>query len=93
MLFRSIFLLPKFKRSINDYIFVLDKVNKAYTNKERIGRRKIYEVAVSEGRFLTEQQIRSILLELQDYELIKVLSGRGGSIITDKGVYFLEQNK
>ncbi|MBC5995339.1 AAA family ATPase [Romboutsia ilealis] len=85
--------IPKFKRSINDYIFVLDKVNKAYTNKERIGRRKIYEVAVSEGRFLTEQQIRSILLELQDYELIKVLSGRGGSIITDKGVYFLEQNK
>ena len=85
--------IPKFKRSINDYIFVLDKVNKAYTNKERIGRRKIYEVAVSEGRFLTEQQIRSILLELQDYELIKVLSGRGGSIITDKGVYFLEHNK
>ena len=85
--------ITKFKRPINDYIFVLEKVNKAYENKERIGRRKIYECAVSEGIFLTEQQIRSILLELQDHELIKVLSGRGGSIITDKGILFLEQNK
>ena len=85
--------ITKFKRPINDYIFVLEKVNKAYENKERIGRRKIYECAVSEGIFLTEQQIRSILLELQDHELIKVLSGRGGSIITDKGILFLKQNK
>ena len=84
---------PKFKRSINDYIFVLEKVNEAYLNKLRIGRRKIYEYAVAEGIFLTEQQVRSILLELQDYEFIKILSGRGGSIITDKGIRFLEQNR
>lgn len=84
---------PKFKRSINDYIFVLRKVNEAYSNKVRIGRRKIYEYAVAEGIFLTEQQVRSILLELQDYEFIKILSGRGGSIITDKGRRFLEQNR
>lgn len=84
---------PKFKRSINDYIFVLRKVNEAYSNKVRIGRRKIYEYAVAEGIFLTEQQVRSILLELQDYEFIKILSGRGGSIITDKGRLFLEQNR
>lgn len=85
--------IPKFKRSINDYIFVLEKVNKAYLNKVRIGRRKIYEYAVAEGIFLTEQQVRSILLELQDYEFIKILSGRGGSMITDKGIRFLEQNR
>ncbi|RDY26219.1 PAS domain-containing protein [Romboutsia weinsteinii] len=85
--------IPNFKRSINDYMFVLKKVNEAYINKERIGRRKIYEYAVTEGVFLTEQQIRSVLLELQDYEFIKILSGRGGSIITDKGRDFLEQNK
>ncbi|WP_242824188.1 hypothetical protein [[Clostridium] dakarense] len=83
----------KFKRDLNDYIFVLDKINKAYDLKQRIGRRKIYEYAIEEKVFLTEQQIRSILLELQDFELVKVLSGRGGSIITEKGRKFLKQNE
>jgi len=43
--------------------------------------------------FLTEQQIRSILLELQEYELVKVLSGRGGSIVTEKGRSFLKKHE
>ena len=82
-----------FKRDINDYIYVLEKINKAYSLKERIGRRRIYEYALKEQIFLTEQQIRSILLELQNVELVKVLSGRGGTIITEKGRGFLKQNK
>lgn len=82
-----------FKRDLNDYIFVLEKINEAYNLKQRIGRRKIYEYAVEEQVFLTEQQIRSILLELQDFEFAKVLSGRGGSIITEKGRGFLKQHK
>lgn len=82
-----------FKRDLNEYIFVLEKINQAYNLKQRIGRRKIYEYAVEEQVFLTEQQIRSILLELQGFELVKILSGRGGSIITEKGIEFLKQHK
>lgn len=83
----------EFKRPINDYIFVLNKMNQAYNLKQRIGRKKIYEYALEEQVFLTEQQIRSILLELQEHELVKVLSGRGGSIVTEKGISFLREYK
>ncbi|MDV9607432.1 hypothetical protein RHF54_04230 [Clostridioides difficile] len=39
---------------------------------------------------MTEQQIRNILLELQEFGLVNILVGRGGSIITSKGVEFLK---
>ncbi|HSQ90270.1 sigma-54 interaction domain-containing protein [Romboutsia sp.] len=85
--------IPNFKRDLSDYMFILKKINETYMLKQRIGRRKLYEYAVEEKIFLTEQQIRSILLELQEFEFVKILSGRGGSIITENGKDFLEQNK
>lgn len=85
--------ISNLKRDLRDYIFVLEKINNAYVLKQRIGRRKIYEYALAEKIFLTEQQIRSILIELQEFGFIKILSGRGGSVITEKGILFLEENK
>lgn len=85
--------ISNLKRDLRDYIFVLEKINNAYVLKKRIGRRKIYEYALEEKIFLTEQQIRSILIELQEFGFVKILSGRGGSVITEKGILFLEENK
>lgn len=85
--------ISNLKRALRDYIFVLEKINNAYVLKQRIGRRKIYEYALEEKIFLTEQQIRSILIELQEFGFVKILSGRGGSVITEKGILFLEENK
>lgn len=85
--------IPNLKRDLKDYLFVLEKTNEAYLLKQRIGRRKLYEYALKEKIFLTEQQIRSILLELQEFGFVKILSGRGGSVITEKGILFLEENK
>lgn len=85
--------ISNLKRDLRDYIFVLEKINNAYVLKQRIGRRKIYEYALEEKIFLTEQQIRSILIELQEFGFVKILSGRGGSVITEKGILFLEKNK
>lgn len=85
--------ISNLKRDLRDYIFVLEKIKNAYDLKQRIGRRKIYEYALSEKIFLTEQQIRSILIELQEFGFVKILSGRGGSVITEKGIIFLEENK
>lgn len=85
--------ISNLKRDLRDYIFVLEKINNAYALKQRIGRRKIYEYALAEKIFLTEQQIRSILIELQEFGFVKILSGRGGSVITEKGILFLEENK
>lgn len=83
----------EFKRNESDYIFVLNELKKAYERKERIGRKKIYNIAVKKGVFLSEQEIRSILLELNELELIQVLKGRGGSVINECGLKFLEDNK
>lgn len=85
--------ISNLKRDLRDYIFVLEKINNSYVLKQRIGRRKIYEYALEEKIFLTEQQIRSILIELQEFGFVKILSGRGGSVITEKGILFLEENK
>lgn len=85
--------ISNLKRDLRDYIFILEKINNAYVLKQRIGRRKIYEYALEEKIFLTEQQIRSILIELQEFGFVKILSGRGGSVITEKGILFLEENK
>ncbi|EQF25784.1 hypothetical protein [Clostridioides difficile] len=79
-----------FKRSLDEYIFILDNLKKAYDLKERIGRKSLCKIALEENRFLTEQQIRNMLLELQDFGLVDILVGRGGSIITSKGVEFLK---
>lgn len=86
-------IIDNLKRPLSDYIFILKKLNEAYLFKQRIGRRKIYEYALEENVFLTEQQIRNILLELQCFDFVKVLSGRGGSIITEKGINFLNKYK
>ncbi|MGO0862525.1 sigma-54 interaction domain-containing protein, partial [Clostridioides difficile] len=80
-----------FKRPLDEYIFILDNLNKAYDLKERIGRKSLYKIALNEDRFLTEQQIRNILLELQEFGLVNILVGRGGSVITLKGIEFLKK--
>lgn len=79
-----------FKRPLDEYLFILDNLKKAYNLKERIGRKSLYKIALDENRFLTEQQIRNILLELQDFGLVNILVGRGGSVITSKGFEFLK---
>jgi transcriptional regulator with PAS, ATPase and Fis domain len=81
-----------FKRPLSEYLFILGQLNDAYNLKQRIGRRKLHEVALASGIFLTEQQIRSILLELQTFGFVTVLTGRGGSVITNSGIVFLKNN-
>ncbi|WP_432404745.1 sigma-54 interaction domain-containing protein [Wukongibacter sp. M2B1] len=82
----------KLSRKKEDYIFVLEELNKAYETKERIGRKKIYNRALEKEIFLSEQEIRSILNELKRYGLVNILKGRGGSVITLKGIEFLRSN-
>lgn len=81
------------KRPISEYLFVLEQLQKAYNLKQRIGRRKLYELALKEEVFLTEQQIRTILIELQELGYVKISTGRGGSTITSCGIHFLNNNK
>lgn len=88
----STHILCNLKRPLSEYIFILKQLYNAYNLKQRIGRRKLYDLAIENNIFLSEQQIRSILLELQELGFIQILTGRGGSVITECGIKFFKNN-
>jgi transcriptional regulator with PAS, ATPase and Fis domain len=82
--------LSSFKRSIwgnvSKYLFILEELEKGFENKYRIGRRSLTNIAESRNIYLTEQEIRNILSELQLYKMVSISKGRGGTKITDFGL-------
>jgi sigma-54 dependent transcriptional regulator, acetoin dehydrogenase operon transcriptional activator AcoR len=86
-------LLKDERHNLPEVIFVLESLDRAYINRERIGRRSLADKSSERGLFLTEQEIRSILLRLQHHQLVSIKKGRGGTKITDMGKTALEQLK
>lgn len=70
----------------DDYCFVLKILHQGYVEQKNLGRNSIADIAESSGRFLTQQEIRSILYDLKNLGLVKISNGRGGSKINDKGI-------
>ncbi|MCD5413696.1 MAG: sigma 54-interacting transcriptional regulator [Clostridiales bacterium] len=87
-------LIDEFKqaadRSLSTYIFVLEELEKNYIRREHIGRRSLEVVAKKRNIFLSEQEIRKMLLILKKYRMVEILRGRGGSKITGFGIRALE---
>lgn len=77
-------LTEKTGSSIYKYIFVLESLEKAY-GKSRMGRRSICLLADQTGLYLSEQEIRTILLQLEMYGLVEISKGRGGTVISESG--------
>lgn len=75
------------------YLFVLTELEKGYISQSRLGRRTLYAIAMENGIFASEQEIRSILVNLEKFSMIKIYTGRGGSVITDFGVKILKYMK
>lgn len=73
------------EEKIEKYLFVLEELEKSYINKSRLGRRTLYKIAMEHNVFLSEQEIRTILINLEKFSMVKVFVGRGGSSITDFG--------
>lgn len=82
-------LLEDMGKDIRKYIFVLEELEKAYISDKRVGRRSISRAAKEKGLFLTEQQVRRILNKLNEYSMVTITQGRGGTIITEEGRNFL----
>ena len=74
------------KNKLDDYLYVLEILYESYINKSNLGRLSIAEKAQSTGRYLTQQEVRSILYDLNNLGLIKISKGRGGSKINDRGI-------
>ncbi len=82
-------LIEDIGKDIRKYIFVLEELEKAYISDRRIGRRSIIKAAKEKGIFLTEQQVRKMLNKLNEYSLVNITQGRGGTVITEEGRSFL----
>ncbi|MCT4604909.1 MAG: sigma 54-interacting transcriptional regulator [Marinisporobacter sp.] len=80
-------------KNISKYIFVLEQLNMSYMNKKRLGRRSIYQLAKGKGLFISEQEIRRILINLEKFLMIEIFKGRSGSTITDYGIRVLKYLK
>ncbi|WP_231701828.1 sigma-54 interaction domain-containing protein [Crassaminicella thermophila] len=75
----------KFLNQMDTYIFVLKELENGYRDRKRLGRRSIYQIASQKGLFLSEQEIRRILIDLESYNMVEIFKGRGGTKITDFG--------
>ena len=78
-------------REPSKYIFVLKALYKARINRKRTGRRSIYNKALDENFYISEKEIRNILVELDKKSYIIIQKGRGGSALTEDGVDLVEE--
>lgn len=77
--------LSEIDKDVEKYIFLLSELDRGYKNKKRMGRRSLYKIARQKNIFLSEQEIRVMLIELEKNLMIKINRGRGGSVITNFG--------
>lgn len=71
---------------MDDYIFVLEMLHDGYIKQQNLGRLSIAEKAQALGHYLTQQEVRSILYDLNNLGFIKMSHGRGGSKINERGI-------
>jgi transcriptional regulator with PAS, ATPase and Fis domain len=64
---------------------IISFLTQAYENKENLGRRSLAKKLKSLGVFLTENEIRSILLDFEKMNLVRVKKGRSGTRLTKEG--------
>lgn len=75
------------------YLFVLECLEKSRKNRSRIGRRSLVELAAEKDLFITENEVRGILNILNDYGMVSLSNGRGGTQITELGIKIYKNMK
>jgi len=77
--------------NIRRYIFVLEELEKGYLGSKRLGRRSLCELAKKKGIFISEQEIRTILINLEKFSMVEIFKGRSGTLITSLGRQTVKQ--
>jgi len=72
-------------KGIAKYVFVLQELENAFIQLKRAGRRSLFSKAREQGVFVSEQEIRTLLVDLEKLNLVAISTGRGGTVITDRG--------
>jgi DNA-binding NtrC family response regulator len=71
--------------------FVLSELRAAYGERRRLGRRTLCERARELSLFMSEREIRQILIGLEREGLVEIRPGKGGTVLTRAG--FLSQER
>jgi transcriptional regulator with PAS, ATPase and Fis domain len=77
-------------KTMDSHMFVLRQLEKGFRENKRLGRRSIYKECENNSLFISEQEIRTILMNLEKCGMAKILKGRGGSVITETGLEILK---
>lgn len=72
--------------NLKKYIFVLEELKNAYIKNKRLGRRSISEIGKYKNIFISEQEIRTILINLEKNKMVEINKGRSGTTITNFGM-------
>lgn len=72
------------------YLVVLKILYHAFLNKRKLGRKSISEIAYQKNYHLSEYDIRTIIKELSERDLVDISVGRGGTTISNRGIEFME---
>ncbi len=78
---------------LKNFIFVLDELEIRFKSKQPTGRRSIADAAQRQNIYLSEQEIRKIYKEMEDYNLVNIKKGRGGTRLTRSGQNILKSLK
>lgn len=82
--------IEKFKQKagaqFSKYLMVLEILEGKYIEKKRIGRKGIAKTMNEYGMFSTEQEVRGILINLENYSMVNIHKGRAGTEITEFGI-------
>ena len=66
------------------------KIEESNIKGKSSGRKGLAEECQKNNIYLSEQEIRKILKDLEEIELIEVYKGRKGSILSEKGRKFVK---
>lgn len=80
-------------KNIKKYVFVLNELKESYCKGKRLGRRSICKIASGRGIFISEQEIRKILADLEKCLMVEIQKGRSGTVITEYGTKVLDYLK
>ena len=82
-----------FSRAISgnrtNYLFILKELEDHYAKRVHAGRRRLEAMAIREGLYLSEAEIRGMLTIMESFQLVEVSKGRAGTKITPLGIQAL----
>ncbi len=71
---------------VRSFCFLLSNLHTWKQDGKRIGRKALYSHARESGYSISEHEVRYVLLQMENFGYVKILKGRGGTVITPFGL-------